>query len=218
MYIHSRTASLAWKIALAAICTFNMLQQLGVFGLSLDIKFVYFFTNVSNIAVALYFWCDIAAILRGRDAHEPWAPKFKYMVMLGITVTCLVAHFMLEGGYVFQNGKFQPHMLIAHYIVPIATILDWLLFDKKGHISWTDPLIWPVYPLVYLAYACFLVLGLGVRCSEDNRWPYPFLNVDVLGVPTVLGICVGLVVAFIVLGYGYALIDHQLAKRQVRPN
>lgn len=213
MYIRSRTASLAFKVFIATIGTLTLLQQLGVFDLRLDINFVYFFTNISNIAVAAYFWCDIAAILRGRDAANPWAPKLKYMAMLGITVTFLVAHFMLDGGYVFQNGQFQLHMLIVHYIVPICTILDWLLFDKKGHIGWGDPLIWPAFPLAYLAYACFLVLGLGVRCFEDNRWPYPFLNVDVLGVPMVVGICIGLLLAFIVLGYGYAALDHALAKR-----
>lgn len=213
MYIRSRTASLVFKIFIAAIGTLTLLQQLGVFDGRLDIKFVYFFTNISNIAVALYFWCDIAAILRGRDANEPWAPKLKYMVMLGITVTCLVAHFMLDGGYVFQNGKFQPHMLVVHYIVPICTILDWLLFDKKGHIGWKDPLLWPAFPLVYLGYINILVLGLGVRCSAENRWPYPFLNADVMGVPAVCGVCVGLVVAFIILGYVYTFIDHKLAAR-----
>lgn len=213
MCIRSRAASLAFKIFIAVIGTVTLLQQLGVFSLRLDINFVYFFTNISNIAVAAYFWCDIVSILRGRDANDPWAPKLKYMVMLGITVTCLVAHFMLNGGMVFLDGVFQPPMLVVHYIVPICTILDWLLFDEKGHIGWRDPLLWPAFPLVYLAYANFLVLVCGVRCSADNRWPYPFLNADVLGVPAVIGICAGLLVFFIALGYVYAAIDHGLAKR-----
>lgn len=213
MYIRSRTASLAFKIFVAALGTFTLLQQLGVFKLSFDIHFVYFFTNISNILVAVYFWCDIAAILRGRDANEPWAPKLKYMTMLGITVTCLVAHFMLNGGNVFRDGKFQPHMLVLHYIVPICTILDWILFDKKGHIGWKDPLLWPAFPLIYMVYINVLVLGFGVWCYDYTRWPYPFLNIDEMGVPAVLGVVAGLLVAFIALGYGYAFIDHQLAKR-----
>lgn len=212
MHIRSRTASLLFKAFIALVGTAALLQQLGVFDAELDSRFAYFFTNISNIAVVVYFWCNIAAILRGHDANVPWVPKLKYMLMLGITVTCLVAHFMLDGGMVFMNGVFNPFMLIVHYIVPICTILDWFLFDKKGHIGWKDPLVWPTFPLVYLVYINVLVLGFGVRCSEQNRWPYPFLNADVLGVPAVCAVVVGLLVAFIALGYGYAFIDHKLAK------
>lgn len=213
MCIRLHKASLLFKTFIALSGTIALLQQLGVFDGALELKFVYFFTNISNVAVVAYFWCDIVAILRGQDANEPWMPNIKYMVMLGITVTCLVAHFMLDGGMVFMNGVFHLPMLVVHYIVPICTILDWLLFDEKGHIDWKDPLVWPAFPLVYLVYINILVLGFGVRCSEQNRWPYPFLNADALGVPAVCVVVVGLLVAFVTLGYGYAFIDHQLAKR-----
>lgn len=214
MCIRSRAASLAFKLFIAIIGTFAMLSRVGLFGMHSDANFIFFFTNISNIAVAVYFWCDIVSILRGRNANDPWAPKFKYMVMLGITVTCLVAHFMLDGGMVFKNGTFQPHMLVVHYIVPICTILDWVLFDEKGHMGWRDPLLWPAFPLAYVVYIFFMVLVCGVDCAESGRWPYPFLNIDVLGVPAVAGICVGLLAFFVALGYGYVAIDHQLSKRK----
>lgn len=214
MHIENRTASLAFKTAIAVIGTVALADAAGLFGGAYDTQFHYFFTNISNVAVVAYFWCTIVAIARGHNAHEPWHPKVKYMLMLGITVTCLVAHFMLEGGMVFVDGVFNPQMLAVHYIVPIATIADWLLFDEKGHMSWTDPLTWPAFPIVYLIYINILVLGFGVRVTAGNRWPYPFLNADALGVPTVCGIIVALLVIFIALGEVYVLIDKQLAKRR----
>lgn len=213
MHIKSRTASIAFKLVICLIGTIALLQQMGVFGGEHPQRFIFMFTNISNLAVIAYFWCALIACLRGHDASQPWHPKLKYMLMLGITVTFLVAHFLLDGGMVFVDGQFRWQMLIVHYLVPIGTILDWILFDKKGHIAKTDPLIWPVFPLCYLAYIMTAVLCFGVHVLDTSRFPYPFLDIDVLGVPTVIGICIGLLVFFVILGFVYYLIDKKMAEK-----
>lgn len=214
MHIESRTASLTFKAVIALVGTLTLLQQIGLFSGQFNSNFFCMFTNISNVAVVAYFWCATVAILRGRDASAPWHPKLKYMLMLGITVTFLVAHFLLNGGMVFVDGQFRWPMLVVHYLVPIATILDWILFDEKGHIAKRDPLIWPAFPLCYLACIMIAVLACGVRVRETSRFPYPFLDVDVLGAPAVAGICAGLLVFFIALGFVYYLIDKKMAEKR----
>jgi hypothetical protein len=218
MHIRNRTASLAFKLFIALAGTIALLYATGLFTGGSNTTFPCYFTNISNIAVAAYFWCATIMIITGKaDGSEPWAPKLKYALTLAITVTWLVAHFMLNGGLVFQGGVFNPEMLVLHYIVPICTIADWLLFDSKGHMGIYDPLLWPLFPLVYLVYLCVLVCGFGISSSVDGRWPYPFIDFDALGVPMVLINVIILVVAFVMLGLVYVLIDKQMAKHAKNP-
>ncbi len=214
MYIHSRTASVAFKLFIAIAGTCALLYATGLFTGKPETSFPFMFTNISNIAVALYFWCAAIAILRGRaDGHTPWHPKLKYALMLAITVTWLVAHFMLNWGMVFLGGTFHPDMLVLHYVVPMCTIADWLLFDSKGHMEWKDPLTWPLFPLCYLVYVAICVLGFGVSVlGEESRWPYFFVNFDVLGAAA-FGYIAVLLVAFVLLGFVYVAIDKRLAKK-----
>lgn len=213
MYLHSRTASIVFKFAIAVIGTIALLDQIGLFAGEFNPRFFCFFTNISNVAVVAYFWCAGILCVAGRNAHDPWRPKLKYALTLAITVTFLVAHFMLDGGGVFSAGYFRWEMLVVHYLVPIGAIVDWIVFDKKGHMAKKDPLTWPIFPLIYLLYIIVLVEGFGVWATETTRWPYPFINVDMLGIPTVALTVVGLVVFFVLLGYGYYALDRTLAKR-----
>lgn len=215
MYIKSRNFSLIYKLVIAIIGTIALIDQTCILQGYFRIGFLYKFTNISNLAVVLYMWAQVICILQNkRDACIPPAPVVKHLLTLAISVTCLVAHFMLDNGMVFKDGVFQSTMLAVHYIVPIGFVLDWLLFDKKGLMKFSEPPKWLVFPLVYLGYAFFMVLCVGVSMSDNSRWPYPFIDVDVKGPETVFITCIILVVVFLVLGYVYVLIDKALARKK----
>ena len=57
-------------------------------------------------------------------------PRLKGTITMSITVTFLIYHFLLSGGY--ENRADIIRSTILHYIVPIMTIADYILFDKKG--------------------------------------------------------------------------------------
>lgn len=213
MHIRSRNASLAFKVALVIVGTVGIICNTGLTQGGFEVRFLFMFTNLSNLAVVVYFWFATVRIALGKDGgHTPWRPKLKYALMLAITVTWLVAHFLINGGMVFQEDGFHGELLVLHYIVPIAAILDWLLFDEKGHMGWLDPLTWPAFPLAYVVYIFVLVFGFGVSVREESRWPYDFLDVDANGLGFTLLMIVALLVIFLVLGYVYVAIDKKLAK------
>lgn len=211
MYIHSRAASAAYKIILALVGTSALLYEVGFgYGYFRSVFFCYF-TNISNIAVVAYLWAAAVAALRRDSAWpEPWHPKLKHALMLAITVTWLVAHFLLDHGGIFKGGTFHWTSLVLHYIVPIGMILDWLLFDRKGTMSKFEPPCWIAFPLAYLA--CIMVgvwcFGLYVRVDDHSRWPYDFIDFDKHGVPGVALTVLLLIVGFVILGYVYMLVDH----------
>ena len=151
MYIHSRTASIAYKFVLAFVGIAALLYSAGLCDGHLNSSFFCYFTNLSNIAVVAYLCAAAVAMLRRSELWpEPWRPKLKHALMLAITVTWLVAHFLLDHGGVFEGGTFHWTSLVLHYIVPIGMILDWLLFDRKGTMRAVEPPFWTVFPLCYL--------------------------------------------------------------------
>lgn len=138
--------------------------------------------------------------------------------MMGLTVTCLVAYFLLEGGLREGDGSYSADLLALHSIVPLGSVLDWLLRDEKGAVGAAEPLEWTVFPLAYFAYTLFSVNVLGVRMGGvKSRYPYPFIDVDKLGVKRVASTVAALLAAFVTLGYGFVGIDSLLA-RPVSPH
>lgn len=214
MYMRSRNASIIFKFTLAVAGTSALVAQCSAHPAS----FWYFFTHISNIAVVGYLYVAAAsAIIDPERAARPPAPRVEHALILAITVTCLVAHFMLGGGGVFSGGEFHPQMLVMHYVVPAGMVADWLLFDEKGRMGWKEPPTWTLFPLAYVAYIYVAVLGLGVSVGESElgsgRWPYPFLDLDELGVGGVSANIVGLFLFFIAFGYLYVALDRALARR-----
>ena len=217
MYIRNRNASIIFKLAIAAAGTAALAAQCAQHPSS----FWYFFTHISNIAVVAYLYvAGISALRDPARASRPLAPRVEHALILAITVTCLVAHFMLDGGGVFMGGTFQPQMLVMHYVVPAGMVGSWLLFDEKGLMGWKEPPTWTLFPLAYVVYIFVAVLGFGVSASESSfggsRWPYPFLNIDELGVGGVALCIVALCVFFMAFGYLYVAIDRALARRAER--
>jgi len=50
----------------------------------------------------------------------------------------------------------------------------WLLFAPRAGLSWKDSITWLIYPGVYLVY----ILARG---AVSGLYPYPFVDVKVLG-------------------------------------
>ena len=227
MLSQNRKASAAYKLVLAACGTAGLLGTSGVLSGYPSSTFLLYFTNLSNIAVACYLWGAGIAELRGVNEEQvrPWHGKVKHALMLAITVTGIVAHFMLNGGGVMAGGTFHWEMLLLHYVVPVGMIADWLLFDRKGTMTKAEPPTWTFFPLAYVVYIYVMVLGLGFSCESGvdfgnnmpaSRFPYPFLDVDTLGAGGVVAIIVVLIVVFVALGYVYVLIDRKLASKRVQ--
>lgn len=83
---------------------------------------------------------------------------------------------------------------MLHYIVPALTLLYWLLLRHPQRLPAWQPLAWCIYPIGYLGYALIRGAWLG-------SYPYPFIDVSVLGYPRMLLNGIGLLVVFIVVGY-----------------
>lgn len=220
MRIKNARVAFIYRSVLALIGIIFLLAQLGLFAGKFMPSFFHYFTNLSNVGVVACLVGEVIYMLRHRldgklDSSAVWAPNFKYAMVMAISVTGLIAHFLLSG-MLFKDGVLNIDLIVLHYVMPIGMVLDWLLFDPKGHMTKSGPFVWVVFPLVYFAYVLFDVNVLGISMGAPtgaSRYPYPFIDVDMLGAGQVALTCVVLVAAFVALGFIYFAIDRALAKR-----
>ena len=101
-------------------------------------------------------------------------------------------------------------------VMAMLTVLDWLLFDEKGHYRRFEPFLWGIFPAAYFVYTMIRARVSSFRFYNGSPYPYPFMDVDALGWGKVLLIFLAMAAAFLALGYVLVWIDHLLARRQKR--
>lgn len=195
--------SIIYKIIIVVIGTFAVLHGFFYDNFKFDIETAYYFTYQSNILVIVYFILDIINLIKKK---ETFYPRFKGSVTTAITVTFLVYHFLLSPTADKYEGLAYLRNLIVHYILPIMTIFDYIIFDKKGIYKIIDPLLWLLLPIIYFAFAVIRA-RVGSPFSDGSYYPYFFIDIDKYGLKTVLRNSFFIVLFFAFLGYIEYFID-----------
>ena len=152
------------------------------------------FTYQANVLAAAYFlWTLFSARADGRVGVR--GAVVLYVIVAGVIWNLLLTEYSM--GY-------TPANILLHIVVPVLVILDWLLVERSGrHVRWWHPLVWLVYPAVYV------VLALVVLNKAGRRAPYYFLDPDSVGMLVVV-VNVGLLALFVLaLGYGLSAVGRR---------
>ncbi|GAC1551620.1 MAG: Pr6Pr family membrane protein [Collimonas sp.] len=162
-----------------------------------------FLTILTNILLAV---CCTSLLLK------PDSAPGRFFSRPGV-LTALALYIIFVGlGYNLLLRNHAPftglHRLAdegLHTVVPLLFTLYWLVFAVKHGLQAKDSLLWLIYPLAYFAMAM-------VRGSLSGFYPYPFLNVTVLGYPRVMANAAMLLVGLFLIAQ--ALIRIARYKRQ----
>lgn len=220
--------SIIWKFAICAVASVGVLMQTGIIGGGiLNLGTLNYFTVLSNLLVAFYFLVDAVWMLnhlgKAKRGGE-WQIKFKHAVLMCIVLTGVIANTLIAGQFSNQTGAMATSMMLLHICTPVMAVLDWILFERKGQIRPGEPFVWMVLPLLYFAYVMVAVGVFGFDFSPlqtGSRYPYPFIDLDALGIQQLLA-NVGLIaVAFLIVGYVVFVVDRMWAfiakKRTAKP-
>lgn len=213
MPIRSRAAAAAVHILTALCAAVGVVLQCGFFGGRLNLAALQYFTLMSNILCAVYF---AGAAVRTLRRGDTWLPVCKGALVMAMAITGITFHLFLAAGD-FNMGPTQlitNHLL--HTAAPLLTVLDWLLFDEKGHYRRFEPFLWGIFPATYFVYTMIRARVSSFRFYNGSPYPYPFMDVDALGWGKVLLIFLAMAAACLALGYVLVWIDHLLARRQKR--
>lgn len=169
--------------------------------LSRMIDFFTYFTYVSNIIVA------IVLTLLARNLHRKGAvfTTLRMDSLVMISVTGLVYYILLSADADPQGLEILSNALI-HYIIPVLTVLVWLLVGPHGSFR-----IWTVFTalIIPIAWAFYAM----IRGAVINAYPYGFLNAQELGLGTAITNIIGVAILGIILGLIFWALDRLLSRK-----
>lgn len=195
---------------------------LGVDGFMGGSSLILFFTNQSNIWIAIVAVVlaifQILGLQKGIYTIDKRAYLTQQVFTVSISLTCLVYCFVLVPSFMaVDSDLFNPFSLtqtLLHVVTPLLAIIDFLFFTKGGSLRNVDCL-WSALPPIY--YLGFSIIGffLNWNFGMGNNFPYFFLNytspAGIFGFSNVMPYFMGsfywiLLLVIIVLGMSLAYI------------
>jgi len=129
------TAIIAWfALVLQLYLMMSLRPQTGLSAFEVLIKFVSFFTILSNLIVAVSFTIILlwpqsaAAIFFARPSNK--AAVAVYILVVGIVYNLILRALWTPQGW----QKIADELL--HVAVPVLYVLYWLIFVPKGFLKW----------------------------------------------------------------------------------
>jgi hypothetical protein len=204
------------------------------------ITFISFFTILTNLLVALVF--SAVALPRFpvkfsgfRELHAPFlkerrtrchvqgraqeirlraetawgrffrSPSMQAGTAVYIAIVGMVYRLLLRQLWNPQGAQWVADVLL-HDAIPVGYVLYWLLFAPRAGLRWKDALDWLVYPAVYLVY----ILARG---AVSRVYPYPFVDVNVLGYGGVLVRAAMFLLVFLGMGLIVVTVGRRIRER-----
>ena len=161
-------------------------------------RLIAYFTIQSNILVAV----GSTQLARDAAAHQQWWRVVRLAGLVGIAVTGLV-HFVLLRPLLHLDGADWVADKLLHMVVPVLAIAAWAWVGPRPRTTWREAAYGLLWPVVWLVWT--LVVG-----QVDGWVPYPFLDADDEGWGSVLAVCVGITVLFLLLFALYGWLDRRL--------
>ena len=174
-------------------------------------NFFRYYTNLSNLLVAMFYLTRLVVRIRGSYdgffGRIVFSELWFYSVTMTIFLTFGIFHFVLVPGLKEAESRGEEFQWLhafpnycVHYLVPLLSLLNWLLFGEKTELNYAWALIWTVIPLIYVAYA-FIRAADGVPIENtDSAYPYDFMDLKKHGWKVVLRNCLLVVVVFVACG------------------
>ena len=159
-----------WFAVLAQLYLMLQNRETGV--VESLVRFVSYFTILTNTLVALFFTTRIFAADQKRQTlfHQKTTPMALtvFIVVVGLVYQLVLRDIWNPTGLQMVVDE------LLHTIIPAFMYVYWLLFCARTAITWKQLSKWLLYPLGYFVFVM-------VRGHFSGFYPYPFFNVTKLG-------------------------------------
>ena len=153
-----------------------------------------YFTVLTNLGVAL--------MMVGAATRAPPGPRLAGALTLAIVMVGVVYHLVLAQLWQPQGLAFWADQGL-HTAVPVLVGVWWMGFAPKSPLDIWHPLRWVGVPLLYCIYAL-------LRGQMTGTYPYPFIDMGLLGPGRTAVNVVVLALGFVLAGYGLLLLARVL--------
>lgn len=166
----------------------------------LDLASLKYFTNQSNLLMALGYLFMIALLFKRSSAKDAVADYVSTTILLAISVTGIVYNLVLvpfAGNEIFFSDYIN---FSTHFLSSILALGYYFFLQEKGRLSFKHVFVAMAYPILY--WLVFVIFG-----SAINFYPYFFMNPVETGWPMVFVWFVILLAVFVVLGALFVAYD-----------
>ncbi len=164
------------------------------------LQFFGYFTILTNLSIVL-----VAATAAMGVGGFFARPRVRAAVALYIAVTGLIYVLILRHLWQPQGLQWWADSGL-HYATPLAYLAWWVWRVPHGSLRWRDLGAWLLFPLAFLGWT----LLRGAWLSE---YPYPFVDVGILGLGAVLRNAACICLVFVALGALLVASDRLLGRR-----
>jgi hypothetical protein len=167
------------------------------------VRFFSFFTILTNTLVAI---CFTAVAFSSKKQHLFSSPSVLSATTVYIVIVGAVYNLVLRQTWDPQGlQKIVDELL--HSVIPLYFFIFWLLVVNKKTLQWNLAFSWLLYPVLYLVF-------ILLRGAASGFYPYPFINVPILGYSKVAVNALILFFTFLCLSLLLIALGKALARRQ----
>lgn len=213
LYINNTIKGRKWLYVSTVIIWFSLILQITIsipaylkegrsFAGTLVQLFSYF-TILSNLLAVICLTTLFK--VNSRFGKYFFQPRVFSAIVLYITIVGLVYNLVLRSLW-HPEGLFKLADELLHSVNPVLFVVYWLVYAPKANLKWMEALNWLWFPLGYSVY-------IFIRGSISHLYPYPFLNIDTLGLSRVAVNSLLMLVAFLLIGFLFVWVNRIIAKR-----
>jgi len=213
LHINNTVKGRKWLYVSTVIIWFSLILQITISisaylktGRSLGgtlVQLFSYFTILSNLLAAICLTALFKA--NSRLGKYFFQSRVFSAIALYITIVGLVYNLVLRSLW-HPEGLFKLADELLHSANPVLFVVYWLVYVPKANLKWSQALSWLWFPLGYSVY-------IFIRGSISHLYPYPFLNIDTLGLSRVAINSLLMLVAFLLIGFLFVWINRGIAKR-----
>lgn len=129
------------------------------------VNFFSFFTILTNLFVAIVLTASAINLIRRKPPTEI-DDILRGSATVSIAIVGIVFGLLLSQ---MDSGMIPWTNFVAHYLMPVVMVLDWLIQPPKATLAPRHIWYWVIYPIAYLLYSL-------LRGAFTNWYPYWFID------------------------------------------
>lgn len=163
------------------------------------------------LVAAIYFFISAFAEWFRRKQpmlHRSFCPLLQGMIIvIGIGLGVMRVVYELNAIEWMGARDFLNYLQLI--FIPLCTIIDWLVFTKKGGWGLSYPWYWLG---IVISYCCIILLTTDFVPGQDGwKYPYFFLNYQANGVDNLILWTLLISVVMLAIGYILVLLDYTMS-------
>ena len=172
-------------------------------------RYFSYFTIDSNIIVALC--CSFLLLSPASGLSRFFSrPSTQTAISIYILIVGIIYNVILRFLWAPQGLQKLVDELL-HSVIPLLFVAYWFLFAARRPLQWKQVLPWLIYPFVYAVFVL-------IRGSFSGFFPYPFIDINKLGLNRALINAAGLTLVFLVTSLVFVALSKWMGRGKEMPN